>query len=94
MKSPGGKPSGQNKHVTPAPNTYTIKEPKTAPCYTFGSRFDERREPMVKKPDGSRFDSQILAKPHLNPKKVDGPGPGSYDLPSSIKQNNRAPGTT
>jgi len=44
---------------------------------------------MIKKADGSRFDSQILAKPHLNPKKVDGPGPGSYELPSSIKKNNR-----
>lgn len=25
----------------------------------------------------------------MHPKKVDGPGPGDYALPSSIKKNNR-----
>ena len=48
---------------------------------------------MIKKADGRRFDSQILAKPHLHPKKVDGPGPGSYIAPSSIRKNNREHGS-
>lgn len=34
---------------------------------------------------GSRFDSDVRSKDHINPKKKDGPGPGSYALPSSIK---------
>ena len=34
---------------------------------------------------GSRFDSDVRSKDHLRPKKADGPGPGSYDLPSSVK---------
>lgn len=33
---------------------------------------------------GSRFDSDVRSKNHLKPKKVDGPGPGDYALPSSI----------
>ena len=34
---------------------------------------------------GSRFDSDVRSKDHLRPKKADGPGPGSYDLPSCVK---------
>ena len=44
---------------------------------------------MFKKPDGSRFDSQIRAKPHLRPRKTDEPGPGDYQLPSSIRTDRR-----
>lgn len=38
---------------------------------------------------GSRFDSDIRAKPHLKPKKMDGPGPGDYALPSSIENKSK-----
>jgi hypothetical protein len=34
---------------------------------------------------GSRFDSDIRSKDHIKPRKKDGPGPGSYELHSSIK---------
>lgn len=34
---------------------------------------------------GSRFDSDVRSKDHIRPRKRDGPGPGSYALPSSIK---------
>ena len=75
-----------NKHNVPGPANYNPKEVSSAPIYSFGgSRFDVKREPMHKKADGSRFDSSLLAKPHLKPKKVDGPGPGDYVLHSSIK---------
>lgn len=43
---------------------------------------------------GSRFDSDIRAKPHLNPKKVDGPGPGDYKMPSSIQNKSKNKGHT
>jgi hypothetical protein len=33
---------------------------------------------------GSRFDSDVRSKDHLRPKKKDGPGPGSYSLPSGL----------
>jgi hypothetical protein len=33
---------------------------------------------------GRRFNSSIRSKEHLRPKKVDGPGPGAYKLPSSV----------
>lgn len=33
---------------------------------------------------GSRFDSDVRSKDHLRPKKKDGPGPGSYALPSGL----------
>ena len=74
----------------PGPDMYTIKMNPAGPSYQFGSRFDEKRVPATSvKADGSRFDSSLRQKPHLKPKKVDGPGPGDYQLPSSIKQNNR-----
>jgi len=54
------------------PTTYKIEDKPIGPKFTFGSRWE----------------SDIRAKPHLCPKKVDGPGPGSYAAKSSIKQNN------
>ena len=72
----------------PSPAAYKIPEIK-GPSYSLGSRFEEKRTPMYRKADGSRFDSQIRSKPHLHPKKVDGPGPGDYEAPSSIKKNTR-----
>ena len=38
---------------------------------------------------GSRFNSSIRSKDHLRPKKIDGPGPGSYKLPSGLKTGKR-----
>lgn len=52
------------------PTTYEIKEAKKGPIFSFGSRFN----------------SDIRSKEHLKPKKVDGPGPGDYQLPSSIRK--------
>ena len=46
--------------------------PNNAPVFSFGTRFN----------------SSIRNKDHLRPRKVDGPGPGAYKLPSSI-QNGR-----
>ena len=46
-----------------------MKGHATAPCFSMGSRFD----------------SDVRSKDHLRPRKKDGPGPGSYELPSSIK---------
>jgi hypothetical protein len=51
------------------PGAYLIKAANTAPLFTFGSRFD----------------SDIRSKDHIKPRKKDGPGPGSYDLGSSVK---------
>ena len=50
------------------PGSYLIKAANTAPLFTMGSRFD----------------SDVRSKDHIRPKKKDGPGPGSYVLPSSI----------
>ena len=50
------------------PGAYLIKGGNTAPQFSFGSRFD----------------TDIRSKDHIRPKKVDGPGPGSYTAPSSI----------
>ena len=41
----------------PGPGTYNLNGARTAPNYTFGGRFEGRREPMIKKANGSRFDS-------------------------------------
>ena len=46
-----------------------MKGHATAPCFSMGSRFD----------------SDVRSKDHIRPRKKDGPGPGSYELPSSIK---------
>ena len=59
---------------------YDRKLKPAGPSYQFGSRFDDKRDPPRTKPDGSRFESALRAKPHLCPKKVDGPGPGDYKL--------------
>lgn len=53
------------------PDQYHVKIPTSAPVYSFGSRFG----------------SSIRNKDHLRPQKVDGPGPGAYKLPSSVKTN-------
>jgi len=34
---------------------------------------------------GMNFKSDIMSKDHLCPEKMQGPGPGSYKLPSSFK---------
>ena len=46
-----------------------MKPSSTAPCFSLGSRFD----------------SDVRSKDHLRPKKKDGPGPGSYDLPGAVR---------
>jgi hypothetical protein len=51
------------------PGSYLIKAANTAPLFTMGSRFD----------------SDVRSKDHIRPKKKDGPGPGSYSLPATIK---------
>ena len=55
------------------PGAYNIKVPRTTPIFSFGTRFG----------------SSIRSKDHLRPRKVDGPGPGSYKLPSSVKTGKR-----
>ena len=55
-----------------------VVQPMTGPKFSFGSRFD----------------SDIRAKPHLHPKKVDGPGPGDYIVPSSIENKSKNKGHT
>lgn len=55
------------------PGAYTIAAVKKGPIYSFGSRFNSR----------------IGNKDHLRPKKVGGPGPGSYKLPSTVKTGKR-----
>lgn len=40
---------------------------------------------------GSRFDSDVRSKDHIRPKKKDGPGPGSYVMPSSIRVDKASP---
>jgi hypothetical protein len=40
----------------PSPAAYKIPEIK-GPSYSLGSRFEEKRTPMYRKADGSRFDS-------------------------------------
>lgn len=63
---------------------YQMKLNTGGPSYQFGSRFDDKRDPPRPKADGSRFDSSLRNKPHLRPKKVDGPGPGDYQLKDSV----------
>jgi len=57
------------------PGNNTVKIPNNAPIYSFGNRLE----------------SNIRSKEHLKPKKVDGPGPGAYKLPSSVKVVKRHP---
>ena len=74
--------------VWPGPGAYRVPDPKGA-SYSLGARFEDKRTAMFRKADGSRFDSVIRSKPHLHPKKADGPGPGDYALPSCIRQVRR-----
>ena len=69
---------------------YDRKLKPAGPSYQFGSRFDDKRDPPRTKPDGSRFESALRAKPHLCPKKVDGPGPGDYKLHDSVQTKRRS----
>lgn len=46
-----------------------MKGNQTAPLFTMGSRFD----------------SDVRSKDHIRPRKKDGPGPGSYDMGSSLR---------
>ena len=72
------------------PGQYPIKLASGGPSYQFGSRFDDKRVPPTGvKADGTRFDSALRAKPHLKPKKVDGPGPGDYKLHDSVQTKRR-----
>ena len=78
----------------PSAAAYKLPAEKPRAACSLGPRFDEKRTPMYRKSDGSRFDSQIRAKPHLRPKKVDGPGPGDYKLPGSVKIHRRNANST
>ncbi len=60
---------------TLGPGAYLVKNINTTPEFTFGSRFD----------------TDIRSKDHLRPRKKDGPGPGSYTMPSSFKIYNPKP---
>jgi hypothetical protein len=55
------------------PGSYYAKYPNNAPIHSFGTRFN----------------SSIRNKDHLRPTKVDGPGPGAYKLPGSVKIESR-----
>jgi hypothetical protein len=66
----GAKKSNERiEHDGLGPGAYLIKPSSTAPLFSMGSRFD----------------SDVRSKDHIKPRKVDGPGPGSYVMPSSIK---------
>ena len=78
----------------PSAANYKLPEEKPKGAYSLGARFDEKRVPMYKKADGTRFDSQIRAKPHLRPKKMDGPGPGDYELPGAVRVHKRNASST
>ena len=43
---------------------------------------------------GQRFDSFIKNKNHINPNKIDGPGPGSYKVPSALQSPRNDPYAT
>ena len=53
----------------------------TLPKYASGNLFSF----------GSRFASSVRNTDHLRPRKIDGPGPGSYKLPSSVQIKSRHP---
>ena len=90
------KPSNSEKTAVnwPSAANYKLPEEKPKQAYSLGARFDEKRTPMYKKADGTRFDSQIRAKPHLRPKKMDGPGPGDYQLPGAVRVHKRNTSST
>ena len=66
-----GTKKGYDKKMmeVPGPGAYHMKGHATAPLFTMGSRFD----------------SDVRSKNHIKHKKVDGPGPGSYPLGSTLK---------
>ena len=74
----------------PGPGKYERELKPSGPSYQFGSRFDDKRSPPRTKADGSRFESALRSKPHLFPRKADGPGPGDYKLEDSVKTRHRA----
>ena len=63
----------ENKDDGLGPGQYKVKEAKAGPFFTFGSRFN----------------SSFRNKDHLKPRKVDGPGPGAYKMPTSLKTGKR-----
>jgi len=69
MYTMGVKKEEKRENDNLGPGSYLIKAANTAPLFTMGSRFD----------------SDVRSKDHIKPKKKDGPGPGSYSLPPSIK---------
>ena len=90
MHRPGPAKLVQKIQDGPGPGMYDRKLKPAGPSYQFGSRFDDKRDPPRTKADGSRFESALRAKPHLRPKKVDGPGPGDYKLKDSVQTRHRA----
>jgi hypothetical protein len=66
------KTSERRDHEGLGPGAYLIKGANTAPCFSMGSRFD----------------SDVRSKDHLQWRKKEGPGPGSYDSKSCIKIEN------
>jgi hypothetical protein len=65
----------KNKDEGLGPGTYQIKMADNSQKFSFGSRFN----------------SSIRSKNHLRPEKVDGPGPGAYRMPNSVKIQKRHP---
>lgn len=57
------------------PDQYTLPKFPAGPLFSFGSRFS----------------SSVRNIDHLRPRKVEGPGPGSYKLPSSVQIKTRHP---
>lgn len=69
------KSNDRREHDGLGPGAYLIKAANTAPLFSMGSRFD----------------SDVRSKDHIRPKKKDGPGPGSYAMPSSIRVDKASP---
>jgi hypothetical protein len=63
------KPNDKKERDGLGPGAYAIKESNMTPFFSMGSRFD----------------SDVRNKDHLKPRKFGNPGPGSYDLNSSIR---------
>lgn len=57
------------------PGAYNMKLNQSGPFFKFGTRFN----------------SSVRSTNHINPTKVDGPGPGAYKMPSSIRVNQNHP---
>lgn len=63
------KDAGKPERDGLGPGAYVLKTMNSAPGFSLGSRFD----------------SDVRSKDHIRPKKVDGPGPGSYALPGAVR---------